>query len=134
MKKNIPMALVGFEPMTLNIHSQRSDHSAIGVDDTKGRQKIPENIQVQHSPTWTSPTLAMVSLNIFRNFLSSFVSSASIAEWSERWECMFDVMGSNPINAVEIFFFYFEPDNGLLYCEPFNCSFSPCNIFFIIKV
>ena len=51
-------ALVGFEPMTLNIHSQRSDHSAIGVDDTKGRQKIPENIQVHHgqggaSPSWT---------------------------------------------------------------------------------
>ncbi len=42
-------ALVGFE---------RSDHSAIGADDTKGRQKIPENIQVHHgqggaSPSWT---------------------------------------------------------------------------------
>ena len=53
---------------------------------------------LQHSPTWTSPTLAMVHLNIFRNF-----SPAPIAEWSERRERMLGVMGSNPLNIVEIF-------------------------------
>ena len=49
---------MGFEPMTSDILSQRSDHSAIGADDTKVRQKIPVNIQVHHgqgraSPSWT---------------------------------------------------------------------------------
>ena len=50
--------LTGFEPMTFNILSQCSDHSGIGADDTKVRQKILENIQVHHgqggaSPSWT---------------------------------------------------------------------------------
>ena len=58
MEKNFSTAIVGFEAMTLNKHSRRSDHWAIGADDTKGRQKIPENIQVQNgqrgaSPSWT---------------------------------------------------------------------------------
>ncbi len=49
---------MGFEPMTLIIHSQCTDHSAIGTDDTKGGQKKSENIQVHHgrggaSPSWT---------------------------------------------------------------------------------
>ncbi len=34
---------MGFEPMTSNILSQRSDHSAIGADDTRVRQKYLYN-------------------------------------------------------------------------------------------
>ncbi len=58
MEKNFSTAIVGFEAMTLNKHSRRSDHWAIGADDTKVREKILENIQVHHdqggaSPSWT---------------------------------------------------------------------------------
>ena len=49
---------MGFEPMTSDKLSRRSDHSAIGAGDTKQGQNFAENIQVHNgqggaSPSWT---------------------------------------------------------------------------------